>query len=284
MKILSFGDIIWDVYPDKACIGGALLNFSAHVAKSGATSLLMSAVGDDKLGRDALCKLKKFGVDTKYVSVDKTRPTGQCRVTLDENAVPTFCLLDNVAYDNIVLTEDALAEHFDAVAFGSVPIRHNDNADTLMCLIKNGNAGKVYCDVNLRAPFYTKETTDFCLKNSDILKVSEVELEYVITDLLGKKANGYDEALDILCSAYKNIELVLLTCGEEGAYAYLAKEKRSFFCPSKKVDVVSTVGAGDSFGATFLVEYLSGKDIPLCLEAATERAAYVVSHMDAVPE
>ena len=108
MKILSFGDIIWDVYPDKACIGGALLNFSAHVANSGAHSLLMSAVGDDVLGKDAIEKLRCFGVDTKYVGVDATLPTGQFRVTLDENAVPSFCLLDNVAYDNITTNEEAL--------------------------------------------------------------------------------------------------------------------------------------------------------------------------------
>ena len=284
MKILSFGDIIWDVYPDKACIGGALLNFSAHIAKSGATSLLMSAVGNDKLGADALEKLKKFGVDTRYVSTDNSLPTGQCRVTLDQNAVPTFCLLDNVAYDNIALDDDALSEKFDAIAFGSVPIRHKQNADTLMRLINKGNAGKVYCDVNLRAPFFTKETTDFCLRNSDILKVSETELEYVITELLGKEMNSYVEALHILCDAYKNLGLVLLTCGEEGAYAYICESREVFFCPSKKVEVVSTVGAGDSFGAAFLVGYLSGKDIPTCLELATERAAYVVSHMDAVPE
>ena len=284
MKILSFGDIIWDVYPDKACIGGALLNFSAHVAKSGATSLLMSAVGDDKLGSDALKKLTDFGVDTKYVSVDSSRPTGQCRVTLDENAVPTFCLLDDVAYDNIVLSEDALSEKFDAIAFGSVPIRHESNVKTLMRLIKNGNAKKVYCDINLRAPFYTKDTADFCLKNTDILKVSEVELDYAVSELIGKKAKDYDEALSLLADAYKNIELFLLTCGEEGAYAYLTKENKSYFSPSEKVDVVSTVGAGDSFGAAFLVSYLSGKDIPRSLKAATERAAYVVSHMDAVPE
>ena len=68
MKILSFGDIIWDVYPDKACIGGALLNFSAHVKKSGAESYLMSAVGNDPLGEDALKKLKKFVLRTLFIS------------------------------------------------------------------------------------------------------------------------------------------------------------------------------------------------------------------------
>lgn len=283
MKILSFGDIIWDVYPDKACIGGALLNFSAHVAKSGADSLLMSSVGDDKLGSVALEKLHSFGVDTRYVSVDKTCPTGQCRVTLDENAVPTFCLLDDVAYDNIVLPENATSEHFDAIAFGSVPIRHQKNRDTLMRLIESKNTETIYCDVNLRSPFYTKETTHFCLENSNVLKVSEVELEYIVTELLEKEMTSYDESLALLSNTYKNLELILLTCGEDGAYAYLTTEKRAYYYPSKKVAVVSTVGAGDSFGAAFLVAYLSGKDIPRCLEIATDRAAYVVSHMDAVP-
>ena len=122
----------------------------------------------------------------------------------------------------------------------------------------------------------------FCATSPTVVATSE--LEYAAKELLGKDAADYQESLTILADAYKNLELILLTCGEDGAYAYLTREKVTHFCPSKKVAVVSTVGAGDSFGAAFLVSYLSGKDIPYCLEVATERAAYVVSHMDAVPE
>ena len=284
MKILSFGDIIWDVYPDKACIGGALLNFSAHLAKSGAESFLVSAVGDDKLGKDAIEKLEKFHVDTRYIGVDKEHKTGQCRVTLDENAVPTFSLLDNVAYDYITLNEKIFDESFDAIAFGSVPIRHEGNVNTLKYLIKNCKIGKVYCDINLRAPYFTDDSVRFCLENSHILKVSEVELEYISENILLCDPKDYTNALLALANEYKNLELVLLTCGGEGAYAYLCGEGKTFYNAAKKVEVVSTVGAGDSFGAAFLVEYLSGKDIPSCMAAATERSAYVVSHMDAVPD
>ena len=283
MKILSFGDIIWDVYPEKACIGGAMLNFAAHIAKSGADSFLMSCVGDDKLGCDALEKLKKFGVNTKYVSTSKDMPTGQCRVTLDANAVPTFCLLDNVAYDKIKATEAALCESFDAIAFGSVPIRHSHNIKELKKLIENGNVGKIYCDINLRAPFFDNDSVTFCLKTPNVLKVSEVELEYVLENILHSNENDYEKGARALCKAFDNLELVLITCGEDGAYAYSKKGDKTYFHPSKKVEVVSTVGAGDSFGAAFLVDYLSGKSIEACLVSATERSAYVVSHIDAVP-
>ena len=63
MKILSFGEIIWDVYPDKRHIGGAPLNLAAHAKKQGAEAYLMSAVGDDELGKKALSALDGFGVN-----------------------------------------------------------------------------------------------------------------------------------------------------------------------------------------------------------------------------
>ena len=123
----------------------------------------------------------------------------------------------------------------------------------------------------------------FCLESPNILKLSEVELEYVMKNILASDETDYEKSARALCEKYKNLELVLITCGEYGAYAYEKCTDMTFFCPSKKVEVVSTVGAGDSFGASFLVDYLSRKSIPECLDAATERSAYVVSHMDAVP-
>ena len=107
MKILSFGEIIWDVYPDKKCIGGAPLNFSAHVAKNGGESFLISCVGNDELGIKAKQYLAKFGVKDDFVyTCDKQ--TGVCNVTLDERGVPTYTIVDNVAYDYI---------HFDKKLF-----------------------------------------------------------------------------------------------------------------------------------------------------------------------
>ena len=50
------------------------------------------------------------------------------------------------------------------------------------------------------------------------------------------------------------------------------------------MDVVSTVGAGDSFGAAFLVSYLRSGDIDAALQKAVEVSAFVVAHKEAVPQ
>ena len=84
IKILSLGDIIWDVYEDRKCMGGAALNFAAHVAKNGAKSYMLSCLGKDKLGYEALEVIKSYNVDTSYIYFNDKK-TAKCEVTLDEN-------------------------------------------------------------------------------------------------------------------------------------------------------------------------------------------------------
>ena len=58
MKILAFGEILWDIFPNKKCIGGAPLNFAAHAAKQGSEAYILSAVGQDTFGDEAIKFLK----------------------------------------------------------------------------------------------------------------------------------------------------------------------------------------------------------------------------------
>jgi hypothetical protein len=62
------------------------------------------------------------------------------------------------------------------------------------------------------------------------------------------------------------------------------EKDKDYFCPAKKVEAVSTVGAGDSFGAAFLVEYLSGKTPDKALEKGANISAQVVKYTEAVPD
>lgn len=133
-RILSVGEIIWDVYPEKQVIGGAPLNFAAHAARLGAESSLLSAVAEDALGDAALRALENFGVGTAWVGRN-ARPTGQCTVSLDANGVPHYDVLRDMAYDHIRLTPQAQADirasRFDALYFGTLiqrrrnPARHS---------------------------------------------------------------------------------------------------------------------------------------------------------------
>ncbi len=283
MKILSFGEIIWDVYPDKECIGGAPLNFAAHSKRAGAEAYLMSAIGDDGLGKRALELAVKYGVRTDYVAALSGETTGQCRVSLSDTGVPTYNILENVAYDKIPYFEGLAGKSFDAVCFGTLALRESENRKTLERLLKEADFGEIFADINLRAPFYSKESIDFCLRHATVLKVSDEELPFAVNLIFGFAEEGR-AALEKIAKAYPNIKLIILTCGGDGSAAYDVVSGNYYRCAAKKTEVVSTVGAGDSYGATFLVKYLEKNDIESCLNRAAEVSAFVVSRAEAIPE
>lgn len=282
MKILSFGEILWDVYDNRKCIGGAPLNFAAHMAKHGDEIYMLSALGADKLGEEAIQQIERWGVSTKYISVLNEKETGKCVVTLDKNKVPTYNLLGDVAYDYI--TCNAITDRFDVLYFGTLALRSESNYYSLKKLMEENEFDNVFVDINIRPPFYTKETVNFAIQNATILKISLEELA-TVSELIGScGATGYKEFATRLAESYNALKCIVITLGSEGAYALDCASNSGYFCMSEKVEVKSTVGAGDSFSAAFLHKYLKKKDIPACLEHATKVAGFVVSQYDAVPD
>ncbi len=281
MKVLSFGEILWDIYPDKKYIGGAPLNFSAHLAKHGEEVYMFSAVGQDDLGREAKIQLEKWGVSTKYVSNLNNKQTGKCLVTLDDKCIPAYNLLQDVAYDDITCKE--ISDDFDILYFGTLALRSDCNYNSLNTLIRNNQFEEIFVDVNIRPPFYSKETVKFSIENATILKISVEEL-HTVSGLLGiSKLLDYKVFANKLSSLYKNLKYIIITLGDEGAYAFDCINNTEYSCRCTEIEVKSTVGAGDSFSAAFLYKYLHKADINSCLEYAVKIAGYVVSEYEAVP-
>ena len=146
-KILSFGEIIWDVFPDgDAVIGGAPLNFAAHVVKCGANAALLSAVGDDDLGKKAIHALQNLGVDTELVGKSRLA-TGRCIVTL-QNGSPSYEVCRPAAYDEIKISQDAVdlinQNHFDAFCFGTLAAREQTSRRALQKVLARCKFGKIF--------------------------------------------------------------------------------------------------------------------------------------------
>lgn len=279
MKVLAFGEILWDVYPTEKFLGGASLNFGAHLAKHGHEVYMLSALGKDGYGDEALEQVRKWNLKEDYIARFET-PTGTCVVTLDDKGMPSYDLKNHVAYDYIPGEAEG---DFDVLYFGTLALRGEHNRASVKKLLAEKQFQQVFVDVNIRPPYQFPETAAMAAENATILKVSEEELNEVAR-LLGMEKAKHDVFAKALAAKYPNLRYIVITLGGDGAYALDCGSGAEFTCPSEKVTVASTVGAGDSFGAAFLHKLFAGGSIPECLQYAGKVAAFVVSQNPAVPD
>ena len=271
-KILVFGEVLFDLFDDKAQIGGAPFNFAAHFASLGGEADLVSAVGGDDLGKTALAEMKKRGIGDRYVGVNGYK-TGYCQVTI-KNDVPSYDLKQGVAYDYIEAPK--ITGKYDALYFGTLSQRGEGSRKALEKLFERGG-GEVFYDINIRPPFYTAEILEKSLRRATILKISREEAGVLLP--YGEPRAYCEKILE----QYPNLCQVVLTLDKDGA-AVLDRAQGWFLSPTPDVRVVSTVGAGDAFGACYLYHRLCGHSIGRCLEAASMLSGHVVAHLGAVPE
>ncbi len=287
-KIIAFGEIIWDVYENESLIGGAGLNFAAHCTRCGLESYMLSAVGDDSLGAEAVKKAEAWGVRSRLISKNG-KQTGRCLVTLDRDAKPCFNVLTDTAFDNIVLSAEDVAEiknlHIDSIYFGTLIQRGRVSRATLRQLLKECYFRNIICDVNLRDNCYDADSAEFCLSNATILKVS-IDEEPLLRkmDLYNVSGDSREDIARSICEKFGNIEYFILTLGGEGSLVYDVRSDKFYIEKANEVDVVSTVGAGDSFIAAWTAAYLSGESVKTACSRANILSGFVVSRADAIPD
>ena len=281
IKLLSFGEICWDIFGEEKTLGGAPLNLAAHAARQGAEAALLSAVGADALGEETLSVIPSLGVRTDYISTCAELSTGKTIVTLSDQGIPSYYIPDPLAYDRISVNTP-LDESFDVLAFGTMALRGDHNRRTLTEILEKNRFSEIYTDLNIRPPFYSRESIHLCLSHATLVKISDEELPTVSRTLFGTE-EAEESTVKRILSAYPQIGLLILTKGAKGAICFDAKTGRAISCPAEPAQVVSTVGAGDSFGATFLVHYLKTYNIPDALKQAAKISALVVASPDAVP-
>ena len=288
MKAIVLGEVIWDIYPDEALLGGAPLNFSAHLACLGDTVHLLSAVSEtDGYGKDTLAALKRYRIGDALMQ-KKRFPTGRCNVTLDENKIPCYDIATGCAHDSIRVGEEELARiralGADVFYFNTLIQRGEASRQALERILETCTFRDIFCDINLRNNCFDRASVFRCLTNATFFKLSDGEVSALQEMGLLPAAASLTDTPELLCRTYPNIRYAILTLGKEGSAVYGAQEGRLFLSGKPEpVPVVSTVGAGDCYGATFLHSIYAGADVPQAIAAATERSNIVVSHKEAIP-
>lgn len=280
--VVGMGEALWDVLPEGKKIGGAPANFAYHVSQFGLPSCVVSAIGDDALGKEIIENFTSKGLDQLIAEVPY--PTGTVQVEIDQTGIPLYDIKENVAWDNIPYTEhlDALAKRTKAVCFGSLAQRNVVSRNTInhfLDTMPKDDDSLIVFDVNLRQGFYNKEILCKSMQNCNILKINDEEL-ITVSRMFGYPGIDLQDKCWILLGK-NNLKMLILTCGINGSYVFTPGNVS--FQPTPKVEVADTVGAGDSFTAAFIASILKGKSVTEAHSIAVKTSAYVCTQKGAMP-
>lgn len=280
--VVGMGEALWDVLPEGKKIGGAPANFAYHVSQFGLPSCVVSAIGDDALGKEIIENFTSKGLDQLIAEVPY--PTGTVQVEIDQTGIPLYDIKENVAWDNIPYTEhlDALAKRTKAVCFGSLAQRNVVSRETInnfLDTMPKDDDSLIVFDVNLRQGFYNKEILCKSMQNCNILKINDEEL-ITVSRMFGYPGIDLQDKCWILLGKY-NLKMLILTCGINGSYVF--SPGNVSFQPTPKVEVADTVGAGDSFTAAFIASILKGKSVTEAHSIAVKTSAFVCTQKGAMP-
>jgi fructokinase len=280
-RVVGIGEVLWDVFPDGPQLGGAPANFAYHAHALGARAQVLTRIGVDRFGRDILERFKAMELPLGTVQLDSEAPTGTVTVTLNGNGVPHFIIHENVAWDRLEITETArdIVSKANAVCFGTLAQRKPISRATIQQLIavSPANALRVF-DINLRQQFYTREVIEQSLVLANVVKLNDAELP-ILAEMFQLGTSAQQQMEKLACDF--GLRLVALTRGPNGSLLY--QPGRWSMQPPPPVQVVDTVGAGDSFTAALVMGLLAGMDLDAVHTAAAEVAGYVCSQAGATP-
>jgi fructokinase len=256
MKIVSVGEILWDLVNGREFLGGAPLNFALHAAQLGHEVLMVSAVGNDDLGSRSLAEISARGLRTHFISRISDYPTGTVTVDMSHPHFPNYVIHRPAAYDSPALNGAALNSLVspppDWIYYGTLQQLSPAAYQVLEGIFASAPAARRCFDVNLRLDSYTPELVRTLLSHADLLKLNEDEVREVAALIPGTGSNGTGNLEGFCREAARvfNLESVCVTRGANGCALLLGDEYVTAGSP--KITVADTIGAGDAFCAALL--------------------------------
>lgn len=279
--IVGIGEVLWDHFEDKDnyVLGGAPFNFAYHVNQFGLNSLVISAIGNDKLGQKLEADVKEKNVP--YMLEHLNLPTGVVNIK-EVDGKPRYDILTERAWDYIPNTEQLkeIAANTKAACFGSLAQRSETSRNSILAFLDAmpSDALRIF-DINLRQKWYTEEVIKTSLQKANVLKINDDEL-LIIQRMFGYIDITQENTCRLIMRDYQ-LDMLILTCGDKGSYIF-TKDEMSYLS-TNDIEVVDTVGAGDSFTASFIASMIKGKTIHEAHRIAVNVSAFVCTQAGATP-
>ncbi|WP_171169548.1 carbohydrate kinase [Ruegeria sp. HKCCA0370] len=274
--------------------GGAVLNTAVAMGRLGVPVGMLTGLSSDMFGQQLIDALKASHVDTTHV-ITSDRPTTLAFVQLSDGHA-SYSFVDENTAGRMLLPED-MPDQLPAVSalyLGGISLACEPCADAYAALLdRHGSDRAVMLDPNIR-PDFIKDQTRFrtrlnrMISRADIVKVSDEDLDWIIPGAEAESAKA-----SVLLQAGPSV--VIVTRGSDGAHGYLAGGSE-VSVPVKPVEVVDTIGAGDTFNAGVLTELsraghltksglrgLTVESLQAAMELGADVAAVTVSRAGAEP-
>ena len=279
-KITAFGEILWDNLPTGKVLGGAPVNLLTHLAALGADCSVISRCGNDADGASLREAIRRKHVAIDFIQTDPQLATSQVLVQLNDEGCAHYDIVYPCAWDKIQAGEAAKTRvaQSDVFIFGSLSVRDAVSRQTLAELLSHASS-KIF-DVNLRPPHYQLAHLSDMMRQADSIKLNDDELHEIAT-ALGSPYRSIEQNIRFIAE-HTHTRQICVTLGKHGALYFCDGELFAHY--GYRVTVADTVGAGDSFLAGFIHQYLQRKPPQEILAFACALGSLVASRHGATPE
>ena len=273
-QIAIFGEALIDQFPDgHQVLGGAPFNVAWHLQAFGQSPSFISRAGRDAVGDSIRQAMSDWGMSVDNVQSDADYPSGTVKVTIHQGE-PRYEILADQAYDFIDAEQLNPEAAYSVLYHGTLALRNATSAQALHQLAAR-LTGKIFVDVNLRAPWWHKASVEQWLSRADWVKLNQDELMQ-----LTPPQHTVPEAMRLL-QALHDLDVLIVTCGSLGAMALNRAGEFFEVAPAGSVSVVDTVGAGDAFAAVLLLGMRQGWPLGLTMARAQVFASALVGQRGA---
>ena len=261
--VVALGELVIDLVPARSsegafCFapkpGGAPGNVAVGVAQLGGRAAMLSKVGEEAFGRLLIDTLNSYGVATHGVLTTREGNTSLAVVTVAPDGDRDFILYRNGCADSTYApaeVDESTVRRACVLHIGSLMLGHPVSAAAQRRAIRVAREAEVLVsvDVNLRASLW-RDPDDMrtaaleAAGEADILKVTDEELAFL--------AGVPDLADGIAKLWHPRLRVMAVTLGSAGAVLATAQHRAAV--PGFAVRVVDTVGCGDAFTASLLID------------------------------
>lgn len=284
MKIVSIGEVLWDILPEAEHLGGAPFNFALHAHHLGHEVCFVSAVGEDPRGDGVLDQMAQSGLSTRFIRRTPDHPTGTVTVAMDSYNLPQYQIHRPAAYDFPALGQldlDALLTPApDWIYFGTLQQTSAPAHELTMKLLASAPTARRFYDVNLRANSFTPEMVRTLARQAHVLKLNEQEVP-ALQEIGGIQGESREQFCRNCLQAFQ-LDAVCITLGPKGCALFLNNEYLE--APGFCIRVADTIGAGDAFSAALLHGLNAGWPLRQIADFANRVGALVASRPGGTPQ